>query len=125
MKNHKIKENKLDDKVTIETLPAPDAPITDTHNDYAKDSVSTNSYIPYSLINCKFAPYSTNTMKNQKKKENKIDDKVSNDTIPAPDTHGTYTPNVFAQDCGSSDYNFPYSLRNHKFAPYSTTTVKN
>ena len=72
------------DKDTIYTNPAPDAPITDTLHPATQYSGSTDSYSPYSLRNHKFAPHSTNTMKNQKKRENKIDDKVTNWHHPFP-----------------------------------------
>ena len=62
----------MDNKNTIDTNPSPYAPYADTPNASARDSGSTDSNSPYSLINRKFPPYSTDTMKNQKKKENKI-----------------------------------------------------
>ena len=75
MKNQKNKEKKIDDKVTIDITISPDTPGADNCNASAQDAGSTDSNSPYSLRNRKFAPYSTNTMKNQKKKENKIDNK--------------------------------------------------
>ena len=86
--NHKKKEKKIDDKVTI------DNPDADTPNASAQDSGSTESYPPYSLINRKFAPYSTTTTKNQKKKENKIGDKVTIDTTSDPNAPSADTPTI-------------------------------
>ena len=71
------------DKDTINTSPdhdVPDAPDADTPNDSAQDAGFADFNSPYSLRNHKFAPYSTNTMKNQENKENKIDDKVTINT---------------------------------------------
>ena len=56
--------------------PPPNVPESDISNDSKQDSFSNDSYIPYSLRNSKFTPYSTNTTKKHKKKENKIDDKL-------------------------------------------------
>ena len=103
----------------------PNSPNSDTPNYSAQYAVSADSYLPYSLRNCKFAPCSPNTMKNQKNKENKIDDKVAIDTNPAHNSHIADTPNASAQYYGSSDSNYPYSLINRKFSPYFTTTMKN
>ena len=125
MKNHKKKEHKDDDKLKIYTPPSPNAPNTDTTNDSTQDYGSTNSYLPYSLRNRKIPPCSTNTTNNQKNKEKKIDNKVTIDTNPAPNAPGDDTPNISYQDDGSIDSNYPYSLRNRKFAPYSTNTIKN
>ena len=63
MKNEKNKENKTDDKVTIDTTPAPGTTSADTNNASTQDDVSTDSNPTYSLRNCKFAPYSTTTTK--------------------------------------------------------------
>ena len=61
-------------KDTINTTPDPGAPNADNPDTSAQDSGSGDSSSPYSLRNCKYAPYSTNTMKNQKNKEKKIYD---------------------------------------------------
>ena len=71
-------------KDTINTTPDPGAPNADNPDTSAQDSGSGDSSSPYSLRNFKYAPYSTNTMKNQKKKEKKIYDKVIFDTFPCP-----------------------------------------
>ena len=113
------------DKGTIDTTPDLDVTIADTLDAAAQYAGSTDSNSPYPSRNCKFPPYSTTTMKNQKKKENKIYDKVTINTTPFPDVPGSDTPNASAQDYGSADSNSPYSLRNHKVALYSTTTMKN
>ena len=125
MKIQKKEENKINDKVTINNPPDPKAPVADTPNASAQDAGSTDSYLPYSLRNHKFASYSTNTMKNQKKKETKIDDKVTIDTPPVPDVTGADIPNASSQYAGPTESNSPYSFRNCKFAPHSTTTMKN
>ena len=83
-KNHKKKEKEIDDKFTINTTPAPDTPGSHITNAYAQDAGSAGSNSPYSLRNSKFTPYSKNTMKNQKKKDHKIDDKDIFDTPPCP-----------------------------------------
>ena len=57
------------DKDTINTTPYPDAPNSCNPEAAAQDSGSTDSTYPYALINPKFAPYSTNTMKHRKNKE--------------------------------------------------------
>ena len=56
--------NNMDYTDTIETTPAPDSTDSDTLNAAAQYAGSTDSNSPYSLRNCKFALYSTNTMKN-------------------------------------------------------------
>ena len=88
MKTIKRRKRKLMIKLqsTTPTLIPPNAS--------AQDSGSTESYPPYSLINRKFAPYSTTTTKNQKKKENKIGDKVTIDTTPDPDAPVSDTPTI-------------------------------
>ena len=111
-KNQKKKENKIGDNNTIDITPAPDATGDDTPNASALDSGSTDSNNPYSLRNCKFAPYSTTTMKNQKNKENKIDDKDTFGPPPAPDAPWDDTPNYSSQYFGSTESYLPYSLRN-------------
>ena len=111
MKNQKKKEKKIDDKVKIETTPAPDVPGADISKTSAQDTRFTESNSPHSLINCKFTPYST-TMKNQKKKESKIGDKDTFYTLPAPNVPDTDTPNSFTQDAVSTDSHLPYSLQN-------------
>ena len=108
MKKQKKKEHKIDDKVTIYTHPDTDTPDSDTNNNHSQDDGSTDSYLPYSSKNCKFSLYSTDTMKNQKKRENKIDDKVTIDTTTSPDAPGTDTPNASDQYNGSTDSNSPY-----------------
>ena len=125
MKNQKKKENNIDDKVTIDTTPVTKSTGKDTPNASAQYSGSTDSYLPYSLRNHKFVPYSTNTMKNQKKKENKIDDKKTINPSPATNAPGDDTPNAFSQDDECTDSNSPHLLRNRKFGPYSKTTTKN
>ena len=60
-----------------------------------------------------------------KKKETKIDDKVTINTPYDPGTTGDDTPNNPYQDSGSTDSYLLYSLKKFKFAPYSTTTMKN
>ena len=59
MKNQKKKEN-IDDKDTFGTPPSPAAPGADTTNYSSQYDGSTDSYLPYSLINrnkyCKIAP---------------------------------------------------------------------
>ena len=81
------------DKDTIYTTPTLDTPGSDTPNASAQDSGSTDSNSQYSLRNHKLAPYSTTTMKNQKKKKKKIDYKDTTNTNPAPDAPGADTPN--------------------------------
>ena len=100
------------DKDTIDTTPAPDTSDSDTPDTSAQDSVSTDSNYPYSLINRKFPPHSTNTMNNQKKKAKKIYDKVNINTTPDPNTPSADTPNASAQGSVSNDSNSPYSSRN-------------
>ena len=85
------------DKDTIDTTPAPDAPDIDSPNSSTQYAVSVDSYLPYSLRNWKFPPYSISTMKNQKKKENRINDKVTIDTTPDPDVPFSDTPNASTQ----------------------------
>ena len=46
------------------------------------------------------------------------------DITPAPDEPKDDTPKSADHDSGSTDSNFPYFLRNHKFSPYSTNTTK-
>ena len=87
--------------------PVPNAPNDDTSNTSSQDAGSTNSYLPYSFRNRKFPPYSTTTMKNQKKKENRIDDKVTIDTTPASDAPGTETLNASDQDAGPTNLYLP------------------
>ena len=74
--------NNMADKDTIDTTPVPKAPDTNTPDFAAQYAGSTESNYPYSLENCKFSPYSTKYHENQKKRENKIDDKVKMDTPP-------------------------------------------
>ena len=114
----------MSDKDTINATHSPDATNDDNLDSVSQDSGSTDSNSPYSLRNRKFAPYSANTTKNQKKKGNNIDDKVTIDTIPAPDATESDTPNSYEQDSVSADSYLPYSLRNCKFAPYSFNTMK-
>ena len=114
----------MSDKDTIDTNPAPKATSSDTPDSTSQYSGSTDSNSPYSLINLKSVPYSTNTMKNQKKKENKIYDKVTIDP-PLPPTHPMLIPpNASAQYYVSNDSYLPYLLINRKFAPYSTNARK-
>ena len=87
--------NNIYDKDTIDSTPAPDAPYSDNPNYAAQDYVSTNSNSPYSLRKRKFAPYSINTMKIQKKKENKIVGNVTTNT-PLPLTHPTLIPPILS-----------------------------
>ena len=109
---------------TPPTPPDLDTSGADTPNSPAQYDGSTNSYLPYSLRNRKFSPYSTNTMKNQKKKENKIDEKVTVDTVPAADATSADTPNASSQDDFSTVSNSKYSLRNYKFPPTSPPRQK-
>ena len=113
------------DKDTINATPDPDAPDADTPDAAAQYYGSNEFNSPYSLITCKFPPYSANTTKKQKKKEKKMDDKVTIDTPLFPYAPSADTPNSSVQDSGSTDFNSPYSLRNHKFSPYSVATTKN
>ena len=126
MKNRKKKENKTDENFTIGTPPpnAPYAPESDTSNDSAQNSVSTDSYLTYSLRNIKFPSYFLNTTKNRKKKKNKIDNKVTINTNPAPNSPGTDTHNDSDQEAVSADSNSSYSPIYCTFVPYSTTTMK-
>ena len=117
MKNQKNRENKIEDKETFDTPSYPDAPDADTTNASTQNTGFTDSFLPYSSRNCKFTSYSTNTTKNQKKREMKIDDKVTINTNPAHYAPVADNPNASAQDAGFTDYNSPYSLRNCKFAP--------
>ena len=55
---------KMADKEKIDATPDPNAPDDHTPNTADQDDGSTDSNYPYLLINRKFAPYSTNTMKN-------------------------------------------------------------
>ena len=64
-------------------------------------------------------------MKNQKKKENKIDDKVTIGTTPDPDATSAYTPNASTQDYVSTVSNSKYSLRNANLPPTSPPRQKN
>ena len=61
--------NNMADKDTVDTTPAPKSPNADTPAAAAQYIFSTDSNSPYSWRNIKFAPYSTNTMKNPKKKK--------------------------------------------------------
>ena len=70
--------NNMADKYKIYPTPGPNVPESDTPNSSAQDYGPLTPNSLYPLRNRKFAPYSTNTMKNQKKRENKIDDKVTN-----------------------------------------------
>ena len=76
--------NDMADKDTLNTPPATNAPDDNTPNADVQNAGSTDSSSPHSLINHKLTPYSTNTMKNQKKKEKKIDDKFTTDTPLLP-----------------------------------------
>ena len=58
-------------------------------------------------------------------KINSMADKDTIDTTPATNALETDTPEYSSQYAGSTDSNSPYSLRNHKFTPYSTKTTKN
>ena len=69
--------NNMADKDTIDTTPSPDEPNYNTADAATQDAGSTESNSSFSLINHKLAPYSITTTKNQKKKEKKIDDKVT------------------------------------------------
>ena len=102
------KENKINDKVTIDTTPVSDVPDVDTPNASIQDAGSTDSCLPYSLRTRKFTPYSTNTMKNQKKKEHKIGYKFTIDTTTAPEAPGSDTPNASTQDANSAESNSPF-----------------
>ena len=53
-----------------------------------------------------------------------MDYKDTIDTTHDPYSPKAYTPDASTQDSGSTDSNSPYSLRNHKFAPYSDNTMK-
>ena len=77
---------KISDKDTIDTTPSYDVPNNDNNNATTQDYGSNDSNSPYSLRNRIFAPYSTTTIKNQKKNKNKIDDKDKFDTPLSP-TH--------------------------------------
>ena len=88
--------NNMANKDKINTNPDPDAPDTDIPENASQDSGSTDSNSPYSLINCKFAPYSATTMKNQKNKENKIDSKDTfNAPLPCPQLTRHWYPQWF------------------------------
>ena len=91
------------DKEKIDTTYAPDAPNADNPDAATKDDGSTESNSPYSSRNHKLTPYSTNTTENQKKKEKKIDDKVTISTPPDPNAPRADTPNDFSQDDGSNE----------------------
>ena len=111
MKNQKKKENGIGDKVTIETTTAPDVPGADISKASTQDTRFTESNSPYSLINCKFTPYSI-TMKNQKNKESKIGDKDTFYAPPTSDVPNTDTPNSSTKDYVSTNSHLPYSLQN-------------
>ena len=85
----KGKINNMADKDTIGKNPSPGAPDADNLNAAAQYDGFTDSDSPYLLINRIFPPYSTNTMKNQKKRE-KIDDKVTIYAPPPPPLPLTY-----------------------------------
>ena len=116
--------NNIADKDTIDNTLAPVAPDADTPDADAQDAWSTDPNSPYSLRNRKFPPYSINTTINQKKKEKKIDDKVTIGTTPALNAPNADTPNSFAQDSGSIDSYLPYYLRNFKSPPTPPTQQK-
>ena len=71
------------------------------------------------------SPPTTPTQWKTRKRRKKIDDRVTTDTTPAPYLPDSDTPNTSAQYNGSTDSNSPHSLINQKFAPNSTTTLKN
>ena len=75
----------------MDTAPVPGSPSADTLNASSQYYGSTDSNAPYSLRNHKIPPYSTTTMKNQKKKENKVDDKDTFETL-LPPTHPVLIP---------------------------------
>ena len=85
----------MDDKDTIETYPDPDTPDIDTTDVAAHNIGSTDSNFLYSLGNHKFAPYYTNTTKNQKKEGKTIDDKFIINTTHTTDLPDTDNPNDF------------------------------
>ena len=64
----KKKENKIDDKVTIDTTPFPDTRNTDTPNASSQDAISTDSYLPYPWRNhnkyCIITPNTKNMIYN-------------------------------------------------------------
>ena len=95
MKNQKNKGKKIDDKVTIIATPVPDAPDADTPNASAQDDGSADSNTPYLLINRKFSPYSTTTIKKTENKENKFDEKDTFNTPPLPPMHPTMISPMF------------------------------
>ena len=73
--------NKIDDKVTIDTPPNPDAPNADIPNNFAQDVGSKNSYLPYSLINCnQYCKNVPNTKKNMTTNTYAPDAYAPNDT---------------------------------------------
>ena len=67
MKNQKKRENKIDNKFKIDTTPAPDTPDADSPNASSQDDVSNDYYLPYTLINIKFAPILHHHQEEQKK----------------------------------------------------------
>ena len=85
----------MDDKETINTTPEPDVTDADTPDAEAKYDGYTDSNSSHSLRKRKFAPYSINTMKIQKKKENKIVGNVTTNT-PLPLTHPTLIPPILS-----------------------------
>ena len=89
----------MGDKDTVNTIPVLDLPDADTPNAGTQDSGSADSNSPYLLINHKFTPYSTNTMKNQKKRGNKIDDKFINQQPSCPWRTRCWYPQCFLPRC--------------------------
>ena len=112
-------------KDTIDITPAHESCEADTLDADSQDAGSTDYNSPYSLRNLKLPPYFTNTMKNQKNKENKIDDKYTFDTPPTPDSPGPDNPNASAQDADSTDSYLPYAFRNrNKYYKITPNTKK-
>ena len=83
-KTRKRRKLKFIIKLQSTPNPVPKAPGSDTPNSYSQDDGSTDFNSPYSLRNRKFAPYCTTAMKNQRKRENKIDNKDIFEPPPDP-----------------------------------------
>ena len=91
--------NNIADKYIIDTTPYPDAPGAEYPDAAVQDDGSIDSNSPYSARNHKFPPYSTNTIENQKRKGNKIDDKVTIDNPSWPQRTQSWYPQCFRPRC--------------------------
>ena len=114
----------IDQPITLENEYTPDtaifaaaAPVANAADDAATPTIAPDAHFLSSGLKLYTELFS-------KGKINNMADKEIIYTSPAPDSIDADTPNAIAQYSGSTDSNSPYSLRNHKFAPYSTNTMK-